>query len=203
VLNFVKSEGKRISIDSEGNYEFIIPEIIPTHGGQKVERVTFNREKGIGEPKIQFMALGHYITDAIIKVCSGYGYGGKCVKRQITDSPLKGEAGIQLNFTIEYLAPQPGQQKNKTVQKEFQVIIFDAQCKYRKDLEELCLIEGERKINEKDFSFVTKRFLEEVETAANQKIQEIIDGTVQALQPRYQNVIYRKNLENVALFVVK
>lgn len=203
VLDFVKSENKRVSTDNEGNYEFIIPDIIPALGGRKLERVTFDREKGIGEPNMEFMALGHYVTDTIIKNCTGYGYGGRCVRRQISDSKHKGEAGVQFNYIVEYQISQPGQEKSRMLQKDFHVIMFDSQCNYRQDLEHLGLVDSEKKIHEKDFSFGTKSYLEKVEAAANQKIQEIIDENKKILQAKYPNVIHKKNLENIALFVVK
>ena len=203
VLDFVKSENKRVSTDNEGNYEFIIPDIIPALGGRKLERVTFDREKGIGEPNMEFMALGHYVTDTIIKNCTGYGYGGRCVRRQISDSKHKGEAGVQFNYIVEYQISQPGQEKSRMLQKDFHVIMFDSQCNYRQDLEHSGLVDSEKKIDEKDFSFGTKSYLEKVEAAANQKIQEIIDENKKILQAKYPNVIHKKSLENIALFVVK
>lgn len=203
VLDFVKSENKRVSTDNEGNYEFIIPDIIPGLGGRKFERVTFDREKGIGEPNMEFMALGHYVTDTIMKNCTGYGYGGRCVRRQISDSNHKGEGGVQFNYIVEYQISQPGQEKSRMLQKDFHVIMFDSQCSYRQDLDHLGLVHSEKKIDEKDFSFGTKSYLEKVEAAANQKIQEIIDENKKILQAKYPNVIHKKNLENIALFVVK
>lgn len=203
IIDFVKSEGKRVTTDNEGNYEFIIPECIPTYGGGRLERVTFDREKGIGEPNIKFMALGHYITDAIIRHCTGYGYGGRCVRRQISAPDHKGEKGIQFNFIIEYHVPQPGEEKNRIIERDFQTLIFDAQCNYRGDLQHLGLVGSDKKIDEKDFSFVTKFYLDQVETLVNKKIQEIIDENIRILQANHPKVIYKKTLENIALFVVK
>ena len=203
ILEFLKSEGKRISNDSEGNYEFIIPEVVPIHGGGKVERVTFERERAIGEPNIQFMALGHFLTDAIIKLCSGYGYGGRCVRRQISDTSHKGEGGIQFSFTVEYQCVNPGFEKNRTLQKDLQLIMLDTECNYRPDLERLGFVESEKKINERDFVFISEGYLKKAEAVANAKIQEVIESNIISLQSKYLNVIYKKNLECVALYVVR
>jgi superfamily II DNA or RNA helicase/HKD family nuclease len=203
ILDFVKSEGKKITTDEESNYEFIIPEIIQIYGGRKYKRITFDREKAIEDPSLEFMAIGHHITNSIIEKCSGYSYAGRCAQRQISNAQHKGEEGIQFNFTIEYQSPQPGQKKNRMLQRNFQIMMFDTHCNYRKDLEKLGLIESQKKISVEDFSFATKPYLEEVNTAAHQKLQEIIEENINTLRAKYPNVVYKKNLENVALFVVK
>jgi ERCC4-related helicase len=203
VLDYVKSEGKRVSEDNEGNYEFIIPDSIASYGGHKMERVTFDREKAIGEPSMEFMGIGHYLTDEIIRKCSGYGYGGRCARRQIQDSKYKGEKGIQANYTIEFQVPQSGEGKNKTLGRHFQTIVFDENFNYRKDLEELGLIQSDKKINEEDFSFANRAHLDRIEKLLNEKVQEVIEEKIRDLKTKYPNVVYKKILENIAIFVVK
>lgn len=78
ILDFLKSENKRVSKDDEGYFEFLVPEIIPNYGGRKYTKVTFDRQKAIEDPTLHFMALGHPVTDAIINTCSGYGYRKMC-----------------------------------------------------------------------------------------------------------------------------
>ena len=109
------------------------------------------------------MAIGHPVTDSIIAKCSGYGYGGKCVKRQISDSQHKGEAGVQLNYTVEYQIALPGQEKNKTLQKDLITLIFDKDNNYRQDLEPLGFIESEKKVGDKEFPFLNEQYLQQVE----------------------------------------
>jgi hypothetical protein len=203
VLGFVRSEGKKISVDEEENYEFIIPDSITTYGGQKYKGITFDREKAIEDPGLEFFAIGHHITDSIINRCTGYSYGGRCARRIISNSEAKGETGIQFNFTIEYQSPQPGQEKPKTLRKDFITIIFDKDCKYREDLEILGRMESQKKVSETDFSFATESYLEQVEEAANARIQQVIEEDIQTLQSDYPNVIFKRILENIALFVVK
>jgi len=72
-----------------------------------------------------------------------------------------------------------------------------------KDLEKLGLIESQRKISAEDFSFATKNYLDKASAAADHKLQEIIEENINTLQAKHPNVVYKKNLENVALFVVK
>lgn len=203
VIGFARSEGKKIATDEEGQYEFIVPDIIKTYGGQKYRRVTFDREKALEDPTLEFMAIGHHITDSIISKCSGYGYGGRCVMRQIANSKHKGAAGIQCNYIIEYQAQLPGADKNKTLRKDFQALIFDSECKYRDELRELSLVESDKNITEQDFNFVSEEYLREVEKAVEQKLQEIIDENIREFEKKHPNVVYKKNLENIAVFVVK
>ena len=203
VINFIKFEGKRVSTDEEGNYEFIAPDTIQTYGGQRYKKVTFERDKAIEDPTLEFMAIGHHLTDTIIDGCSGYSYGGRCAKRQISNSNYRGESGLQCNFIVEYQVPQPGLEKNKMLRKNLQPLMFDRNGKYREEWKELALKESDKKFNEDDFTFATKDYLEQIEKEAQQKIQEIIEDDIEKLQEKYPNVIFKRNLENVALFVVK
>ena len=202
VLKFIQSENKRASMDEDDNYEFIVPEVIQSYGNLKQTRITFDRNKAIEDTTLQFMAIGHPVTDSIIMKCSGYGYGGRCVKRQISHSEYKGESGIQLNFTIEYQILLHGKEKNKTLQKDLIVLLFDKDSNYRKDLEPLSLIESEKKIKENDFAFITEQYLLRIEVIAKNKLQEIIEENIEILQQQYSNVIYKHNLESLAFFVV-
>jgi superfamily II DNA/RNA helicase len=145
VVQFVQSEGKNISTDEEGNYEFIIPDTISSYGGQKYKRITFDREKAIEDQSLEFMAVGHHITDSIINKCSGYGYGGRCVRRQISNATYRGESGIQCNFMIEYQVPQTGLEKNKTLRKQFRTLMFDNNFQYRDELKDLGIVGSHKK----------------------------------------------------------
>jgi len=203
VVQFVQSEGKNISTDEEGNYEFIIPDTISSYGGQKYKRITFDREKAIEDQSLEFMAVGHHITDSIINKCSGYGYGGRCVRRQISNATYRGESGIQCNFMIEYQVPQTGLEKNKTLRKQFRTLMFDNNFQYRDELKDLGIVGSHKKINNDDFVFANREYIERVEKAAQRKLQEIIDEDIKELRTKFPNVIFKKNLENIALFVIK
>lgn len=204
VLKFIQSEGKRVATDQENNYEFIIPDIIQSYGGLKQSRATFDREKAIEDPALQFMAIGNHVTDSIIRKCSSHGYGGRCVIRQISSPAHKGEAGVQLNHVIEYQDSLPGHEKNKTIQKEFISLMFDKEGNYRKDLEELGLFESEKKkIKEEEFAFINQGYIGQIEVLAQKKLQEIIEENVKTIQQQYPDVIYKHNLESVAFFAVK
>ncbi len=206
VLDFVRSEGRKVSIDEEGNYEFICPDIVKTYKGHKYQRASFDREKAVADPSLEFMAIGHPLTDSIIDLCSGYTYGGKCTKRTIMHSEYKGETGIQCNFYVEYQVPVPGQEKNKILQKDLEILVFDLNLKYRSDLKEIVFSESNQKIKEakeEEFSFANKSYLDNVEKESNKKVQEIIDEKIKGLQTEYPNVIFKKKLVNIALFIVK
>ena len=203
VKDFVRSEGKKLSVGEDGYYEFIVPEIIPIYGGQKYRKITFDRDSAIEDPTINFMAIGHHITDSILKKCSGYGYGGRCSKRQILSNDHKGGAGIQCNYLVEYQAPQPGTEKNRILRKEFYMLMFDQNCEYRDEWKDLAINDSEKKYQDDDFAFGNKVYLEKVEKAAEKKIKELIDETIEELRRKNPNVIYKKNLENIALFSIK
>jgi len=202
VKDFVRSEGKKLSEDEEGYYEFIVPEIIPVYAGQKYRKVTFNRDLAVEDPSINFMAIGHHITDSIIDKCSGYGYGGRCSKRHILNTDQKGGTGIQCNYLVEYQAPQPGTEKNRMLRKELHMLMFDQNCEYRDEWKDLAIIDSEKKYRDDDFVYANRVYLEEVEEAAEKKIKQLIDETIEELREKNPNVIYKKNLENIALFSI-
>lgn len=203
VLDFVKSEGRKVSEDNEGFYEFIIPDSISTYGGYKYKRITFDREQAVEDPSVEFMAIGHHITNSIIDKCTGHGYTGRCVKRQINNPECKGEAGIQINYCIEYQASIPNQDEKITLQKDFQTLTFDTSCTYREDLNKLALAESNKKYNETDFSFADLNYIKNAEKAAAEKLTGIIGENVNTLQNKYNNVIYKHVLINISLFTVK
>ena len=155
------------------------------------------------DPSVEFMAIGHHITNSIINKCTDYGYTGKCVKRQINNSEYKGETGIQINYYIEYQASIPSQDKKITLQKDFQTLTFDTSCTYREDLNKLALAESDKKYNEAYFSFADLNYIENAEKAAAEKLARIIEDNVNTLQNKYDNVIYQHILVNVALFAIK
>jgi len=203
IINFVKSEGKRVNQDDEGNYEFLIPESIPTYGNLKYTKVTFNRQSVLEDPDLEFMAIGHAVTDSIIHKCAGYDYGGKCVKRQVSSANFKGETGIQFNYTVEYLTTDSASGAKRRVQKDFHALMFDDNCIHREELKEIAFLESQKKFIDDDFLFADKGYLERVERAASQKLQELIDVNLAAFQQSYASVIYKIRLENVALFSVR
>lgn len=203
IIDFLRSENKKVSEEADGTYEFIVPETVKTYGGIKCQRVTFDRDRAIEDEGLQFMAIGHPVTDAILSKCSGYHYGGRCVKRQIAAAQYKGQSGLQCNFTVEYQVPVPGEQKNKILRRDLETLVFDNARRYREDLLGLCIIDSHKKFFEEDFSFATQAYLEEIEELAKQKIRETINRNLETFQKEFPNVIYKENLENISLFVVK
>ena len=203
VLDFVRSQNKKVSEEPDGTCEFIAPEIITTYGGHRYTKITFDRDRAIEDGGLEFMAIGHPVTDAILSICSGYQYGGRCVKRQISDAKYKGESGLQCNFTIEYMVPVPDEQKNRILRRDLEIIIFDNERKYREDLREISLIASQKRSSEEDFSFATEAYLKEVKELCKRKLQEIVTQNVIAFQKDFPNTVHKENLENIALFVVK
>ena len=57
-----------------------------------------------------------------------------------------------------------------------------------------------RKNITKNFSFATKEFIEQIETAAQERIQQVIDKNIEALLKANPNVIHKKSIENIAIF---
>lgn len=203
VLDFVKSENKRVSTDEEGNYEFITPEIVKTYGNQKYTHVTFDRERAIVDPSTQFMAIGHPLTDSIIDLCSGHEYGGKCSKKILTHPAHKGESGVQCNFYIDYQVQISGSEKNKVIHRYFETIVLDQNFTYRPDLKEIVLSDSDKDAGEDEFSFADKNYIDRVEKESNEKIMEIINEKIKELQKDYPNVVFKKNIVNIALFKIK
>lgn len=203
ILDFLKSEGKRVSKDDEEYFEFIVPEIIPNYGGHKYTKVTFDRQKAIEDPTLHFMALGHPVTDAIIKTCSGYGYGGKCTLRQLPKGKFSKESGIQYNYLIEYQVSQQGMEKNRILRRDFKPIIIDSAGNYRPELESIGTLGDSKEGKKEDFSFATSYYLDNSRTVAEMEIKKFIDTNIENYKKENENVIFKKSLENICLFVME
>lgn len=203
VCGFVRSEGKKIVQGEEEFLEFIVPDIIGSYGGQKYRRITFDRDEALEDPTLEFMGIGHHVTDAIIRKCSGYGYGGRCVRRQISNSTFKGSAGAQCNYLVEYRVHQSGSERSAPLCKELHMLMFDKQCRLREEWTELGLVRSEKKVNESDFDFVDHKYLKDIEKVSEQEVKGIVEKRIGELQKKHPNVVYKKRMENLAVFVVK
>jgi hypothetical protein len=203
VLEFVRSEAKRVSKDERDHYEFIIPETVPHCGGHKIKNITFDRQEALDGGNLQFMAVGHYVTDSIIEKCTGIDYGGRCTMRQLSCSEHKGELGAQFNFKIIYETAIPGQEANQILKRDFLMLFFDDAGNFRSDLARLGFLPSEKTVDALNFDFADNEFIRCVEKAANEKVNEIIRKTRADLELRYKQVVYKSALENVALFAVK
>jgi hypothetical protein len=64
-------------------------------------------------------------------------------------------------------------------------------------------IASQKKSFEEDFSFATDAYLEDVRELCKQKLREIVTQNVITFKETFPNTIYKENLENIALFVVK
>lgn len=66
----------------------------------------------------------------------------------------------------------------------------------------MAINDSEKKYRDDDFVYANRAYLEEAEEAAEKKIKKLIDETIEELREKNPNVIYKKNLENIALFYI-
>ncbi len=205
ILKFVHSEGKRVIQNDDSSYEFIVPECIPSYGGLKQKRITFERESAIEDQSLQFMALGNPIVDAMIKKCVGHGYGGKSVKRIINSTDHRGQTGAQVNFVVEYqVPPSSNRGSSKSLRKDFRILMFDGEGNCMDYPDQFGTAESDRrKPKDGEFSFVTSEYASKIETEAQKRISEVINADLEQLRDKYPNVTFKSNIDAVAFFVVK
>ena len=115
----------------------------------------------------------------------------------------RGQYGAQCNFTVEYFAAQAANEKNKSLGRVFEILMFDKEALYRPEWETLGLSESDRGCSEEDSTFVNEDFIGKIEMAANQRIQEVVEGRIKELQGKYPNAVLKRTLENICFFIFK
>ena len=109
VTEFVKRHGRKVSM--QGDYcTFLLPSVLNSaeQVRKKYTMVTFNREEAIRSLGLEFMALGHPLTDAAIRWCGRAEMGGFATTRQIRDHRFSGLEGVHFNFLVKRTSSEDG-----------------------------------------------------------------------------------------------
>ena len=103
VLEFVRREGRKVNELDEGLFEFLLPDCLKGQEGlkQRYEKVTFDRAAAIRDTELDFMAIGHPFTNAVLKYCGSGHFGGLASSKLIRPSLLVSGDGTLFNFTVK------------------------------------------------------------------------------------------------------
>lgn len=94
-------------------------------------------------------------------------------------------------------------EKNRVLRRDFKPIIIDSAVNYRPELESIGILGESKEGKKEDFSFATSDYLDNSRTVAEMEIKKYIDTNVENFHKEYDNVIFKKSLENICLFVMK
>jgi len=106
VGNFLAQHGKEIKSYTEDPkiVWFSTPDILRKKGLQSEYRyVTFDREKALEDERLDLVAFGHEVVDAIVDTCTSYDYGGLCVRKIVKAPRFVGTKGLHFNFIVRYI----------------------------------------------------------------------------------------------------
>lgn len=101
--NFVKRNGRNFTQSEDGTWEFLLPECLKDVQGleKRYRRVTFYRKEAIRHSELQFMAVGHPLTDAAIQHCGTADFGGLATAVTVKDSNLAPMSGLYCIFMVK------------------------------------------------------------------------------------------------------
>ena len=77
-MEFVSREGRKVTESDDGIIEFLLPDCLKEEEGleRRYRKVTFDRSAAIRSSEIEFMAIGHPFTNAVLKRCGSGDFGG-------------------------------------------------------------------------------------------------------------------------------
>ena len=103
VLEFVKREGRKVTESDDGTLEFLLPECLKGVEGlkQRYDKVSFDRTAAIRNSQLEFMAIGHPFTNAVLKRCGSGDFGGLASSKVVRRSSLMSDSGTLFNFTVK------------------------------------------------------------------------------------------------------
>lgn len=109
VLEFVKREGRKVTESDDGTFEFLLPDCLNRVTGlkQRYHKVTFDRAVAIRNSDVEFMAIGHPFTDAVLRYCGSAGFGGFATSKAVRRSPNVSDRGTLFNFTVKVSKETP------------------------------------------------------------------------------------------------
>jgi superfamily II DNA or RNA helicase len=101
VTEFLKRTSKRVK-NHGSMYEFLTPSVVNKAPGVqgKYTMATFDRDLALREKHLDYMAMGHPLTEAIINYCGRPEMGGFACARLIRDYRYSGLEGIHFNFLV-------------------------------------------------------------------------------------------------------
>ena len=103
VLDFVNREGRKVTESDDGTFRFLLPDSLKEVEGlkQRYEKVTFDRAAAIRNSDVEFMAIGHPFTNAVLKYCGSVDFGGLAGSKAIRRSSFLSGNGTLFNVTIK------------------------------------------------------------------------------------------------------
>lgn len=103
VLEFVRHEGRRVAESDDGLFKFLLPDSLKKVEGLKwrYEKVTFDRAAAIRNSDVEFMAIGHPFTNAVLNHYGSVDFSGMASLKTIRRSSLLYGNGILFNFTVK------------------------------------------------------------------------------------------------------
>lgn len=109
VLEFVRREGRKVVESEDGTFQFLLPESLKGVEGLKprYENVTFDRDIAIRNSDLEFMAIGHPFTNALLKYCGSAGFGGLASAKALRRSPNLSDHGALFNFMVRIIRETP------------------------------------------------------------------------------------------------
>ena len=110
VLGFVRRQGRKVAESDAGLFEFLLPDCLKGVEGleRRYAKVTFDRAAAIRDSELEFMAIGHPFTNAVLKHCGSVGFGGLASSKVIKHTPVMSGNGVFFNFTIKITKAAPG-----------------------------------------------------------------------------------------------
>jgi superfamily II DNA or RNA helicase len=101
VTEFLRRTSKRFRTGGR-LYDFLTPTAVSNRDGvkSKYTGVTFDRELALRDRQIEFMAMGHPLTDAVVSYCGLPEMGGFACTRSIRDYRYSRTEGVHFNFVV-------------------------------------------------------------------------------------------------------
>ena len=103
VLEFIRREGRKVTESDDGLFEFLLPDSLRVVEGLKrrYEKVTFDRTVAIRNSDVEFMAIGHPFTNAVLEYCGSIDFGGITSAKVVRHSSHLSSNGTLFNFSIK------------------------------------------------------------------------------------------------------
>lgn len=131
---FLKHKRRQVS-DHDGIYTFLTPREGPLENlKERHDNVTFDRQKAIEHPELEFFAIGHPFVDAMIRLCGSVEFGGYVTARVIKQTRHSGINGIQFN----YITRSRVQRKEEEFLFDMYTIFVDENYKIDNDIAHVC-----------------------------------------------------------------
>ena len=103
VLKFVNQGGRKVTESDDRTFRFLLPDSLKGIEGlkQRYEKVIFDRAAAIRNSDVEFMAIGHPFTNAVLKYCGSSDFGGLASSRAVRRSSLLSSNSTLFNFTVK------------------------------------------------------------------------------------------------------